>query len=684
MCFCFRIPIKMKKTAIVVLLFLLGFHTLSAQIEVDAFGTRLDLINHPEVKAFKANSDASFKTILNTDNWKAYDSTFTASRDSVVWMSFKLKNTTQETLTTYLFYEGHYIDIYLEKEGGYEHYKNGYFRPLTQRSEPEFFFTELSLSPLQQSQCYIKLSADYKSVTPTTPILYSKLGYLEFVDNVQKRHGPPIAFIYVYLISLCCIALFVLVFCFRLQKRIYFYYFGYLFFQIVYALLVLQTTPATIANLAQHFPYFSVLISESVQFTFIGFYILFILHLLAVKTFDLKLAKALKIFAIVCFTYAMLWFGFNLFWVDLEIRTMASIIIRVIVLPLNLFLFFWIIYKVKHPLLKYFILGQSLFFIGAALSSIVYYNGLHKVPNGIFNFPYSQNIIFMAGLLGEVLCFSIALGESMFLVQKEKEKTSQKLIEQLRQNQIMEANMRKELDKQINQKTEELVQLYSEIEKQKEKQLKKSFTERLRNMEMLALRSQMNPHFIFNSLNALKNLVMQSRDEDAIGYLDNFSALLRTILQNSSKNTITVEEEMEILELYLDLEKSRLGDDFSYTIQYDSRETLSQYTIPPLLLQPFVENAIWHGLHPSHKSEKRLSVVFDTSKQLQITIEDNGIGRKESSKSKKTHPSAGTNITKERLTLYNHISHTQMRLNILDLEENGMPTGTRITITYNN
>src|SRR5690606_21539835 len=78
-------------------------------------------------------------------------------------------------------------------------------------------------------------------------------------------------------------------------------------------------------------------------------------------------------------------------------------------------------------------------------------------------------------------------------------------------------------------------------------------------MEMLALRSQMNPHFIFNSLNALKNLVMQSREEDAISYLDDFSLLLRNILKNSSKNTITVEEELEILELYLSLEKSRLG-----------------------------------------------------------------------------------------------------------------------------
>ncbi|TDU40600.1 sensor histidine kinase YesM [Gelidibacter sediminis] len=674
----------MKKLVIITLLYLLTFYTLSAQIKVDAIDSSFKLIGNPEVQALKSVSDVSINNIIKSTSWKAYDSTFTASRDTAVWMSFKLKNTTQEILSTYLFYDGHYIDIYLEKEDEYKHYKNGYFRPLNQRPEPKsYFFTELKLSPLQQSQCYIKLSTNYKSTRFTAPILYSKIGHLEFTNNLQKIHGPPIAFIYVYLISMCCIAFFVLVFYFRLQKRIYIYYFGYLFFQIIYALLVLQTTPATIANFAVHFPYFSNLISESAQFIFIGFYILFILHLLTVKMFDRKLAKTLTIFAIICFTYAILWFGFNLVWVDMDVRRIASIIIRVIVLPLNLFLFFWIIYKVKHPLLKYFVVGQSLFFIGSALSSIVYYSGLYQVPNGIFSFPYSQNVIFMGGLLGEVLCFSIALGESMFLVQKDKEKTSQKLIEQLQRNKIMESNMRKELDKQINQKTKELVQVYSKIEKQKEEQLNKSFNERLRNMKMLALRSQMNPHFIFNSLNALKNLVMQSREEDAISYLDNFSLLLRNILQNSSKNSITVEDELEILELYLSLEKRRLGNNFSYVIQCDSREILSQYNIPPLLLQPFVENAIWHGLYPSNKPEKKLTLVFDTSKQLQIIIEDNGIGRKESSKTKKTHQSAGTNITKERLTLYNHVSHTQMQLSILDLEDNGKPSGTRITITYN-
>ncbi|HAV54081.1 MAG TPA: histidine kinase, partial [Aequorivita sp.] len=127
-------------------------------------------------------------------------------------------------------------------------------------------------------------------------------------------------------------------------------------------------------------------------------------------------------------------------------------------------------------------------------------------------------------------------------------------------------NMRVELDRKINQKTEELIQLYSKIEKQKAEQLKSSFTQKLQEMEMLALRSQMNPHFLFNSLNSIKHLIMTSRNEDAISYLDDFSTLLRSILYNSNREIISVEEELEIIKLYLSLEKNRMGDTFNYTI----------------------------------------------------------------------------------------------------------------------
>jgi sensor histidine kinase YesM len=643
-------------------------------------------VGHPEVQALRSSRETSLETIMKTDSWKAFDSSYTTTPETAIWIKFSLENTTLDTLSTYLFYSGFYMDLYLQKDDEIEHFKNGYHVPLGERPEPKwYFFTALELLPMRQSQCYIRITNNYKMAHFNAPIVYSKPDHLDFMDKVRSSEAPPIAFIYTYIISLSCILVFALVFYFRLRKKVYFYYLGYLFFQLLYAFTILRMTSALVANIGLYAPVLFRNAQETLQFAFIGFYIFFILHLLEIKTFNRRLSKALAGLGMFCFGYALL--SFPLYYyegVSFENKMLVSYIVRLIVLPLNVALFIWIVLKIKHPLIKYFVLGQSLFFIGSFLSSYIYYNNLHLVPGNIFNFPHSPHIIFQAGLLGEVFCFSIALGEKVFLIQKEKDRASQKLIEQLQQNQLMEEKMRKELDEQVQQKTDELIKLYSKIEKQKEEQIQRSFAERLRDMKMLALRSQMNPHFIFNSLNALKNLVMMSREEDAIQYLDNFSVLLRTILQNSSKNTITVEEELEMLELYLSLEKSRLGEDFSYTIQCDSREALSQYTIPPLLLQPFVENAIWHGLHPSEKPEKKLSVTFDTSQQLQITIEDNGVGRKESGKTKKTHPSAGTRITQERLSLYNHISEAKMHLNIFDIEnDKGMPEGTSITITYN-
>ena len=106
--------------------------------------------------------------------------------------------------------------------------------------------------------------------------------------------------------------------------------------------------------------------------------------------------------------------------------------------------------------------------------------------------------------------------------------------------------MNRELDEKVNQKTDELIQLYSKIEMEKEQKIKDDFNQKIREMEMMVLRSQMNPHFIFNSLTAIKHLIMSSRNEYAVAYLDDFSSLLRGILQNSNRKKITVEEELEI------------------------------------------------------------------------------------------------------------------------------------------
>ncbi len=653
------------------------------QIRGDSIPSNLPLVDNESVRALRAAPTVSFEEIRDRKGWKPYDSTFITNSETAIWLKFSIVNPSTDTVHDYLYSNEQYTSLYHPTPQGVERLANGLLVPLSKRANrSEFFFTQLSLMPLQTSVFYIRLFRNNSRFVPDYPSLYPKKEYLELSQIMHKEEAPSIAFIYFYITALITICSFALVFWIRIPKKLYLYYLCYLFFQIIYGFQVLANTSASTGNLFVSIPKLSHSFLEPIQFIFIGFYILFILHLLDVKSYDKLLGKWMYYLGIFCFAYAIFRFILAVFLSDLALGEVIFTAVRLFVLPLNLVLILWIIYKVKHPLLIYFIVGQSFFFVAALFASYLGYSGLHFDPQSFFNFPEAPNIVFQMGLLAEVFCFSLALGENFLLLQKEKNKANEALINQFHRNRMLQKKMNAELDKKVNEKTDELIQVYSQIEKENEKRIKEAFTQKLKEMEMMALRSQMNPHFLFNSLNAIKHLIMTSHNDRAIAYLDDFSSLLRGILQNSNREIVTVEEELEILELYLSLEKIRMGRDFDYHVEVDSLEELSQYHIPPLLLQPFAENAIWHGLGPSDRRKKKLLIIFDTSDNLKITIEDNGIGRKASQNKKRLHKSRSMDITKERITLYNHLHEPSIHLSIIDIEEDDYALGTRIILTY--
>ena len=198
--------------------------------------------------------------------------------------------------------------------------------------------------------------------------------------------------------------------------------------------------------------------------------------------------------------------------------------------------------------------------------------------------------------------------------------------------------------------------------------------------EIKALRSQMNPHFIFNSLNAIKSYNLTNEIEKTDLYLTKFSKLIRKVLENSAAEKITLENELNTLRLYLEMEKLRAGDKLSYEILVSDDIEPAFIELPPLLIQPYVENAIWHGLLHKEGGGKvtiRVETLHATSLPntiLQITITDNGIGRKAAALHTKAtqRPSFGTKLTAERIK---HLGMPNASVNIEDLEE-----GTRVTI----
>lgn len=208
-----------------------------------------------------------------------------------------------------------------------------------------------------------------------------------------------------------------------------------------------------------------------------------------------------------------------------------------------------------------------------------------------------------------------------------------------------------------------------------------------RTLELTALRSQMNPHFIFNCLNSINLYIVKSKIIEATNYLTAFSKLMRSILDNSKFSTVTLREEIKTISLYLELESMRFNDKFSYNINVSEGLDTDRLKISPMIIQPFIENAIWHGIQ--HKDERgNILIAFSVkNNSLICTIEDNGVGRykalefeKVKAESSKKSNSHGIQITKDRLNL---LSRKGLKpfLQITDLiDGNKKPTGTKVEI----
>lgn len=214
--------------------------------------------------------------------------------------------------------------------------------------------------------------------------------------------------------------------------------------------------------------------------------------------------------------------------------------------------------------------------------------------------------------------------------------------------------------------------------KHKEQQLQIQVVEK----ELLALRSQMNPHFLFNSLNSINDYIINEDSRLASRYLAKFSHLMRTILNNSREKLITLEEELKANKLYVEMENLRFSEQFEFEMEVDSNINTQKYLIPSMLIQPYLENAIKHGLRNSHKKGKLSLTVLEEKDNLKIIIEDNGVGRAEAERinanKKGRHQSHAMTITSDRIKLLNQIHEMDAKVEVIDKTN---PTGTQIILT---
>ncbi len=221
-------------------------------------------------------------------------------------------------------------------------------------------------------------------------------------------------------------------------------------------------------------------------------------------------------------------------------------------------------------------------------------------------------------------------------------------------------------------------------EKLEHEQKQASLRKKALELEMQALRAQMNPHFIFNCLSAIDNLVQTQQSDIATTYLARFAKLIRAVLESSKNNLVPFQKDFEAMQLYLELEQFRCNYKFNYKVDIDHRLMNGDYKVPPLIIQPFIENAIHHGLLNKTGSDRELQVsAFLRGEYIEYSITDNGIGRKRAAiikeMNKPEHISYGIGITTERINLHNKTTFAE-DVHIADLEDEGLASGTKATV----
>lgn len=220
----------------------------------------------------------------------------------------------------------------------------------------------------------------------------------------------------------------------------------------------------------------------------------------------------------------------------------------------------------------------------------------------------------------------------------------------------------------------------------KKEEAKTKVNKLMADYQITALQAQMNPHFIFNAINTIQGYILEKNEEEAYNYLSKFGKLIRNVLHHSQQRLLLLDQELEVMNLYIELEQLRFDNCFDYELHLSERVTAESIQLPGMILQPYIENAIWHGivnLRDSRRGKLKISMERE-NEVLVVTIEDNGIGRDMASGFNKDrrHKSVSMQLTKERLSAINQFyGHEMASVTITDLfDEQAQPAGTRVEV----
>ncbi|MBT0606707.1 histidine kinase [Aequorivita echinoideorum] len=402
-------------------------------------------------------------------------------------------------------------------------------------------------------------------------------------------------------------------------------------------------------------------------------YFLFFVTFLDIKKFQPKFYKWITQFVATSFSLGTLTLLYSFIAGDSDFYRYFFIYLFT---PIMFLLALYTVYRaLKLPgNLKYFICIGSLSYIVLAVMALIFaLSGIASVNTALF--------LFYLGILIENLVFALGLAYKVKVI-------NQARLFQINENQKIKNEQHELLSQALRAKEHEVLQLTAKAEEERIAKIKTEFEGELHQLHLTSLQSQMNPHFIFNALTSIKVFLIENDKAQAIYYLNKFSKLIRKILESSRIETVTLAEELEIIKLYVGIENIRFSEALHFKIEVGDAVDISRIKMPPLILQPFVENALWHGLMPKD-GKKSLTIFLKKNQNSTILeIQDNGIGRDASQKNRMQKAfkkdSLGLSLSNERLKYFNKKQGLDYFFEIKDLKNTeNQSEGTQVVFYLN-
>jgi sensor histidine kinase YesM len=574
-----------------------------------------------------------------------------------VWARLIAHNTGPDTLNLIFFLGYHIIDdMYI---AGVDTTQPPHGKPMEFVGLNDSFSVPLKLPPSRTVTCWVR-SSTFLLFHEFNPYIFSKAGYRSF----KRSHTDSTQYSFGYramVMGLCFfLGLFAIVQSVYNKDRTYGYWGLYLWATFTYFLFGLdhQFKFSLVSDLNKPW---MIVAQFPIQIT----YLLFLNAYLKIARFDLTTFR-LIVGAVVIMAVGMIFCFYSIYEYNGDYINLSESF--TLFNDLLILIIFIQIVRKKVPQTRLLLIGSMGVLISAVIAAII---GQARLMQ--FNLFWMDPVnIFSLGVTFELIFFSLALSERTQQIKRE--------------NQQLQENYTKKLEAELAERVEVIQKQNALLEEQRVQKITSDFEQRIARTEVAALRSQMNPHFIFNCLNSIKLYTLEHNADAASGYLTKFARLIRLVLDNSRSEKITLEDELETLKLYAEMEVMRFKDKVTFDLEIAPELDTLFIEIPPLILQPFVENAIWHGL--MHKIEGgwvKVKVSQTDGPLLHIEITDNGIGRMKSkelkSKNSTLNKSFGIKVTSERIELINQMYRTETKCQVVDLyDEHGSPMGTQVVL----